>query len=101
MSRNLRTTVPVHPCTLMPKVVPIDRLNKKDSELKLRQKENYDLRHKAQELTPLNSGDKVYVPQLDTTATVDKELPDRSYIVSTPNMQFRRNRRHLNSLPKQ
>ena len=38
--------------------------------------------------------------QMKTDATVRREYGERSYIVSTPNGQVRRNKRHLNSLPK-
>ncbi|XP_068671618.1 uncharacterized protein [Montipora foliosa] len=99
MSRNLRTTVPVHSCKLKPEVIEPERLSK-DSELKQRQKENYDSRHRVHDLPPLTAGDQVYLPQMKTDATVRREYGERSYIVSTPNGQMRRNKRHLNSLPK-
>ena len=101
MSRNLRTTVPVHPCKLKPEVIAPERLSKKDSELKQRQKENYDSRHRVHDLPPLTAGDRVYLPQLKTNASVQREYGERSYIVSTPNGLVRRNKRHLNSLPKE
>ena len=100
MSRNLRRTVPVHPCKLKPEVIAPERLSKKDSELKQRQEENYDSRHRVHDLPPLTAGDQVYLPQMKTDATVRREYGERSYIVSTPNGQVRRNKRHLNSLPK-
>ena len=101
MSRNLRTAVPVHPCKLKPEVIEPERLGKKDSELKQRQKENFDSRHRVHELPPLKAGDQVYLPQMKTNATVQREYGERSYIVSTPNGQVRQNKRHLNSLPKE
>ena len=101
MSRNLRTTVPVHHCKLKPEVIASEGLNKKDSELKQRQKENYDSCHRVHDLPPLTAGDQVYLPQLKTNATVQREYGERSYIVSTPNGQVRRSKRHLNSLPKE
>ena len=101
MSRNLRTTVPVHHCKLKPEVIASEGLNKKDSELKQRQKENYDSCHRVHDLPPLTAGDQVYLPQLKTNATVQREYGERSYIVSTPNGQVRRSKRHLNSLLKE
>lgn len=101
MSQDLRTTVPVHPCKLKPEVIASERLNKKDSELKRRQKKNYDSRHRVHDLPPLTAGDQVYLPQMETYATVQREYGERSYIVSTPNGQVRRNKRHLNSLLKE
>jgi len=38
---------------------------------------------------------------MKTTATVQKEFGERSYLVSTPKGQVRRNRRYLNLLPKE
>ena len=73
MSRNLRTTVPVHPCKLKPEVIAPERLSKKDSELKQRQKENYDSRHRVHDLPPLTAGDRVYLPQLKTNTSVQRE----------------------------
>ena len=70
MSRNLRKTAPVHPCKLKPEVITPERLSKKDSELKQRQKENYDSRHRVHDLPPLTAGDQVYLPQMKTDATV-------------------------------
>ena len=61
MSRNLRTTVPIHTCKLKPEVIAPERLSKKDSELKQRQKENYDSRHRVHDLPPLTAGDQVYL----------------------------------------
>ena len=101
MSRNLRTTVPVHPCKLKPEVIAPERLSKKDSELKQRQKENNDSRHRVHDLPPLTAGDQVYLPQMKTNATVQTEYGERSYIVATPNGQVHRNKRHLNLLPKE
>ena len=93
-------TVPVHPCRLKPEVIAPERLSKKDSELKQRQKENYDSRHRVHDLPPLTAGDQVYLPQMKTDATVRREYDERSYTVSTSNGQVRRNKGHLNSLPK-
>ena len=59
------------------------------------------MRHRVQNLTPLTGGDQVYIPQMKTTATVQKEFGERSYIVSKPKGQVRRNRRHLILLPKE
>ena len=101
MSRNLRTTAPVHPCKLKPEVIEPERLGKKDSELKQRQEENYDSCHRVHEMPPLTAGDQVYHPQMKTKATVQREYGERSCIVSTPNGQVHRKKRHLNSLPKE
>ena len=101
MSRNLCTTVSVHPCKLKPEVIALERLNRKDSELKQRQKENYDSRHRVNGLPPLTAGHQVYLPQMKTNATVQREYGERSYIVSTPNGQVRWNKTQLNSLPKE
>ena len=98
MSRNLRTTVPVHPCKLKQEVIEPECFGKKDSELKQRQKENYDSRHRVHEVPASTAGDQVYFPQMKTDATVQREYGERSHILSMPNGQVRRNKRHLNSL---
>ena len=100
MSRNLRTTVPVLPCRMKPVVVDSPRLRERDSELKEKQKEHYDSRHRAQDLPVLEKGDEVYIPQMKTSGTVQQECGERSLLVSTPKGQLRRNRRHLNAMPK-
>ncbi|KAK3729801.1 hypothetical protein QZH41_003408 [Actinostola sp. cb2023] len=100
MSRNLRTTVPVLPCRMKPVVVDSSHLRKRDGELKQKQKEHYDSRHRVQDLPVLEKGDEVYIPQMKTSGTVQQECGERSVLVSTPKGQLRRNRRHLNSLPK-
>jgi len=98
MSRNLRTTVPVLPCRMKPVVVDSSHLRTRDGELKQKQKEHYDSRHRVQDLPVLEKGDEVYIPQMKTSGTVQQECGERSLL--TPKGQLRRNRRHLNALPK-
>ena len=64
-------------------MIASERVNKRDSELKQRQKENYDSRHRVHDLPPLTAGDQIYLPQMKTNVTVQREYGERSYIVST------------------
>ncbi|KAK2558287.1 hypothetical protein P5673_019409 [Acropora cervicornis] len=76
--RNLKTALLGRPAIealnlLKPEVIAPERLSKKDSELKQRQKENYDSRHRVHDLPPLTAGDRVYLPQLKTNTSVQRE----------------------------
>ena len=47
-----------------------------------RQKHNFDSRHNAQSLIPLNSGDNVWLPKEETTAKVrSNQVPDPDHIM--------------------
>ena len=61
MGRALRTTVPIPLKQLQPKLLNNKELKKKDKELKIKQKENYDNRHKTSERDNLEPGDEVWI----------------------------------------
>lgn len=84
MSRNLRTPVPVLSCHRKPAVVDLTGVRLKDSDLKLKQKHYYDVRHRVHDLPPLHQGDTVFVPQMNSHATVQQECGERSFVVFTP-----------------
>ena len=98
MSRQLRTTVPIVPSQLKPSVPDYTTVKAKDDMIKDRQKRNFDSHHGARELEPLSTGNKVWISDLKTHGTVEDNPQNRSYTVSTPNGQIRRNRRHLTKL---
>ena len=64
MDRMLRTRIPMHPATLVPKFkLPAKVLNTEDT-LREKQKAIYDNRHRASDLDPLNKGQHVFIPDL-------------------------------------
>ena len=83
MSRNLRTTVPVITGQLKPSVIDCQRFRDKDQNIKQRQKRNFDSHHGVQELPTLNAGSQVWIPDLQTKGTIQKDVSTRSYSVNT------------------
>ena len=61
-------------------------------------KAKFDVRHRTKELTPLCTGDTVWITDQQTEGTVVQSSGPRSYQVETPSGTIRRNRRHLNPL---
>ena len=82
MGRRLRTTLPVIPSKLAPKWPELDKLREKEDQIKAKQTNGYNKRHTARELSPLATGDRVYIPDRKENAVV------------------RRNRCHLTPNPK-
>ena len=99
MSRRLKTNVPVAPAQLKPSVPDHKKVKAKDSMIKVRQERNFNQHHGARELSPLREGATVWLPDLRTQGIVNDRAQTRSYSVSTPKGQVRRNRKHLNHLP--
>ena len=67
----------------------------KDKKQKRKQKQNYDRAHRTRNASPLQQGQTVWVKPAQTPGTVTKALPNRSYVVETPQGKQRRNRVHL------
>ena len=87
---------------LKPSVIDCQRFRDKDENFKQRQKRNFDSHHGVQELAILNAGSPVWIPNLQTKGTVQKDVLIRSYTVNTERRaDVRRNRRHLNHLPEE
>ncbi|XP_015779104.1 PREDICTED: uncharacterized protein K02A2.6-like [Acropora digitifera] len=102
MGRKLRNSVPMFHTELNPHWPDLEKLHARESESKLKQQSNFNLRHKATPLTPLEPGTEVHVKDLDRPGVVVKaaETP-RSYEVKTPTSTVRRNRVHLAPMPQQ
>ena len=98
MGHRLRTTVPVHSSQLIPRLPRASQL-REEEKIRERQQRNFDKRHRALELTPLQPGDCVWIPDTESEGTVTGETNPRSYTVRTPSGSLRKNRRHLISLP--
>ena len=79
-----------------------EKLHARESESKLKQQSNFNFRHKATPLTPLEPDTEVHVRDLDWPGVVMKaaETP-RSHEVKTPISTVRRNRVHLTPMPEQ
>ena len=101
MGRKLRTTVPVLPKVLHPKLPDQIALREKENEIRRRQQSNFNHRHKVKVLEPLLPGETVWIPDRNTTGTVTKETAVRSYEVQTEDGRYRRNRQQIISLPTQ
>ena len=61
MNCKLRTTVPMFPELRKPTVTDPSLVPEKDSNLKARQKRNFDKQHGTRELSQLHGGDNVWV----------------------------------------
>ena len=80
----------------------LEKLHTRESESKLKQQSNFNLRQEATPLTPLEPDTEVHVKVLDRPGVVVKaaETP-RSYEVKTPISTVRRNRVPLTPMPGQ
>ncbi|KAJ8968580.1 hypothetical protein NQ314_002246 [Rhamnusium bicolor] len=71
-----------------------------EGKRKDKQCENFDLRHKAKELSELKLGDSVWVTDLRSYGKVVKKCEEpRSYVIQTQNGVYRRNRWFLITAP--
>ena len=100
MGRKLRTTLPTTLQVMKPQLPKVSRLQTKDKQIKKRQQQNFDQRHKATNLKPLQKGDRVWLSDRKTKGTVVNSCAPRSYIIQTDDQgTYRRNRKMLLPLP--
>ena len=83
MGRAIRTTVPISSGKLTPAVPDLAILREREKRTNDRQKNNFDCRHRARSLTPLNHGDRVWLPSEQMSATVLANAGERPYELST------------------
>ena len=95
MNRALCATVPTTQEQRKPKVPSLNVVKERDALLKTRQNNNFDKHHGTRELLPLNTGQLVWLPESNVTANVGEQVAPRSYSVTTPQEEARRNRRDL------
>ena len=69
MGRRLRTTEPVSPDLLQPKVPDYSSLASKEKAMREKQKRNFNKRHRTKELKPLAPGDSVWIPGMQVEGT--------------------------------
>ena len=100
MGRRVRTDLPQTDEHFVPDWQFLSDFRKKNKEHKKKQKENYDKHHRTRSLDPLPTNstvwirtDNILIPGI-VTATANTP---RSYLVSTPTGQLRRNRSHLSN----
>ena len=94
--RNIKTTLPVTPSQLMPKLPDKDKLQAFEEKSRQSSKVTYDIRHRVKLLDELSPGTHVFVRDMETHGVVDKKLSEpRSYRVLSPTGAVRRNRKYL------
>ena len=104
MGRRIRTTVPQVTQQLIPKWPFLKTFRQTDKKYKSKQKSNYDRCHRAHSLPDLADDTPVWVRTGDSQqrgTIISTSNEPRSYIVSTPTGQVRRNRQHIVPIPSQ
>ena len=90
MCRKLKTKLPTLPTTLFPE------LQRKESIQKQKQRMTYNSRHAAKEASSLQTGNTVYIKDMEKSGTViDNHHNPRLFIIQTDSGVIRRNRTHL------
>ncbi|UYV66853.1 K02A2.6-like, partial [Cordylochernes scorpioides] len=96
MGHKLRTTLPIAPDNLNPKLVDSQTLKRKEGRRRKDMKSRYDRRCGATEMEELSEGDTVWITDMRIWGIVKKKASTpRSYMVDTPVGTLRRNRFHL------
>ncbi|UYV69009.1 K02A2.6-like [Cordylochernes scorpioides] len=96
MGRKLRTTLPIAPENLNPKLVDSQALKRKEGRRRKDMKSRYDRRCGATDMEELSEGDTVWITDMRTWGIVkQKASTPRSYMIDTPVGTLRRNRFHL------
>uniref|UniRef100_A0A3B5QZY7 Gypsy retrotransposon integrase-like protein 1 n=1 Tax=Xiphophorus maculatus TaxID=8083 RepID=A0A3B5QZY7_XIPMA len=100
MGRRIRTTVPVTQSQLTPKIIDMEKLRTAETDYRQKQRQSYNRRHRARNMSLLHPGEKVWVTDLKTRGTVVSGAGSpRSYIIETPRGMLRRNSYHLSHTP--
>ncbi|UYV80221.1 hypothetical protein LAZ67_18002076, partial [Cordylochernes scorpioides] len=96
LGRKRRTTLPIAPGNLNPKLVDSQTLKRKEGRRRKDMKSRYDRRCGATDMEELSEGDTVWITDMRTWGIVKKKASTpRSYMVDTPVGTLRRNRFHL------
>ncbi|KAI4880976.1 hypothetical protein NFI96_001098 [Prochilodus magdalenae] len=89
MGRQLRTTIPQLPTYLHPRWPNIRGFRKAEMRAKENQQRNYNRRHRARHLQPLQAGQKVWLAKEKKSGTVIQQATTpRSYIIDTDEGQL-------------
>ena len=92
MGRKSQTTLPTTPKQLKPSIPKERVVREKERKLKKKNKRNFDNRHKARDLQPLQPGDTVWIPENKSDGTIVEQSNPRSYTVRVQGGTIRRNR---------
>ncbi|UYV83039.1 hypothetical protein LAZ67_22001911 [Cordylochernes scorpioides] len=96
LGRKLRTTLPIAPENLNPRLVDSQTLKRKEGRRRKDMKSRYDRRCGATDMEELSEGDTVWITDMRTWGIVKRKASTpRSYMVDTPVGTLRRNRFHL------
>ncbi|UYV83983.1 K02A2.6-like [Cordylochernes scorpioides] len=96
MGRKLRTTLPIAPENLNPRLVDSQTLKRKEGRRRKDMKSRYDRRCGATDMEELSEGDTVWITDMRIWGIVkQKASTPRSYMVDTPVGTVRQNRFHL------
>ena len=106
--RRMATTLPMMTSQLMPNRPNHDMVRQRDESAKEKQAFYFDRRHGVKEMSKLQPGDTVRLKapgekQWGKPSVVVKPYEGneaRSYVVDTGNGEYRRNRRHIQIIPK-
>ena len=103
MGRRTRSNIPLLKQHLNPNWEYLEDFCTNNEKFKLKQKSNYDRRHRTKSLSPLPAKSEAWITNdaepVRGTVVSQADFP-RSYIVETPSGPIRRNRGHLNAVPK-
>lgn len=96
MGRKIRTTVLVIPSHINPNGADLGKVKIREQTYRLKQKQNYNKRHRAHDMPSLQPGVKDMQQRGTVLSTAGTP---RSYIVETSSGNLRRNRYHLSRTP--
>ena len=102
MGRRLRSNLPQLEGDLTPEWPDLEELRRRDEQLKQKQKQDFDRRHKTAPLPDIPEKTDVWVtsgPQVSGQVT-NATNHARSYVVETHHGRIRRNQRHPTVLPR-
>ena len=102
--RRLRSDIPQLKDNLIPQWPFISDLQRKDREFKLRQKKNFDRRHRVRPLPDIPEETDVWINthgHQSQGQIRNRANAPQSYVIDTPTGTIRRNRSQLNIIPDQ
>ena len=99
MARQLRSTLPLTQSALKPSTPSQRTVAEKDAVAKQQQVANYDKRYRARNIPTRKQGQEVWVPDIQSRATIIETQPYRTYTLQTVRGRIiRRNARALHPL---
>ena len=103
MGRHICSNLPISNTLLKPEWPDLQEFHRQDSSYKEKLKKQYDRRHHARDLPPLDNDTPVFITsEKDSNVVPGRVIEcarDQSYHVDTPTGKSRRNRSHLNIRP--